>query len=69
MTDIPLEPSSIEEVVCRIKETLNWAKSDPKGFDAEDFHMAADNCLCELLTALGYGEVVELCEKVEKWYA
>jgi hypothetical protein len=63
MSDVNLEPPSIKEVVKRVKATL----SNPPGVDAEDFHIVADRCLCELLTALGYGEVVELYEKVEKW--
>jgi hypothetical protein len=65
MSNINHEPSSIDEVVKRVKATL----SNPPGYDAEDFHVTADRCLCELLTALGYGEIVELYEKVEKWYA
>lgn len=37
--------------------------------DFESAHVDADNVLCELLTALGYEEVVAEYEKVGKWYA
>ena len=37
--------------------------------DPENWHLAADYVLCELLTSLGYQDVVDAWEKVEKWYA
>ena len=37
--------------------------------DIEDCHSDADDILCELLISLGYKEVVEEYEKVEKWFA
>ena len=37
--------------------------------DAEISHKRADKVLCELLTELGFGDVVAEYEKVEKWYA
>jgi hypothetical protein len=39
------------------------------GVDRENDHGDADKVLCDLLTSLGYGRVVEAWEKVEKWYA
>jgi hypothetical protein len=37
--------------------------------DTEGAHAAADAVLCELLTALGYEQVVEAWNKINKWYA
>ena len=37
--------------------------------DTEEAHVDADDALCELLKALGHQDVVELYEKVSKWYA
>ena len=37
--------------------------------DPEKAHGNADDVLCELLKRLGYDDVVDEWEKVEKWYA
>lgn len=37
--------------------------------DAESFHGHADTLLCEALRSLGYGEGVDIFERMEKWYA
>jgi hypothetical protein len=37
--------------------------------DAEVAHGEADVVLCELLATLGYQDVVDEWEKVDKWYA
>lgn len=37
--------------------------------DVEAAHGDADDVLCELLKALGYGDVVAAWDDVEKWYA
>ena len=39
------------------------------GYDPEVAHGEADNLLCALLRELGFDEVVDLYEKVDKWYA
>ena len=38
-------------------------------FDIESAHIEADRILCELLSALGYDEVVVEWTAVAKWYA
>jgi hypothetical protein len=35
----------------------------------EYWHEQADKILCELLTKLGFTEIVELFEKEDKWYS
>ena len=37
--------------------------------DTEGAHIDADGVLTDLLTALGYQDVVAEWEKVDKWYA
>jgi hypothetical protein len=37
--------------------------------DTEIAHGVADDVICELLEALGYSDVVEAYNKVDKWYA
>lgn len=48
-----------------IKELQELQKSG----DTEAAHGDADDVLCALLTALGYGDVVSEWERVDKWYA
>ena len=40
-----------------------------KSGDTEHAHCEGDDILCELLTELGYADVVEVYMKVPKWYA
>ena len=40
-----------------------------KSGDTEHAHCEGDGILCELLTELGYADVVEVYMKVPKWYA
>ena len=37
--------------------------------DIEAAHSKADDILCEVLDKLGYTEIVELYNGIEKWYA
>ena len=37
--------------------------------DTEAAHAGADETLCELLSELGYSDVVAEYHKVDKWYA
>ena len=40
-----------------------------KGGDTEMAHSNADDVLCKLLIALGYQDIVDAWEEVDKWYA
>jgi hypothetical protein len=40
-----------------------------KNNDIEVAHSDADQVLCDLLTSLGYEDVVEIWDRVGKWYA
>lgn len=42
---------------------------DANNFDTECAHVMADNVLCKLLVSLGYSDVVEAWENINKWYA
>ena len=37
--------------------------------DEEVDHVRADGVLCDLLASLGYGDVVEEFDSVDKWYS
>ena len=37
--------------------------------DTERRHIKMDECMCDLLTELGYGEGVEIFNSVPLWYA
>jgi len=50
-----------EEAKRKLLEVL--ASDDP-----EKNHKDADDVLCALLVSLGYVDVVELYERLEKWY-
>lgn len=47
---------------------LTLITTRPKG-DQEAQHMQADAVLCELLEYLGYKEIVDMFDKIDKWYA
>lgn len=51
------------------EEIINDLKSLQGKGDTEAQHDLADRCLLSLLTRLGYKNVVEEYEKVDKWYA
>lgn len=40
-----------------------------KDLGMEDAHKEADDALCDLLTALGYENVVNEYRKIDKWFA
>jgi hypothetical protein len=48
---------------------LQKMKDVAKNHDAEVAHCDADDLLCELLKDLGYEEIIEAFESVDKWYA
>lgn len=47
-------------------EMLNLMCKDD--YDPEPDHMKADELLCTLLKKLGYNEIVDIYQNVEKWY-
>ena len=53
-----------------IKEAIEKMKECVKNNgDIEVAHLDADNILCDVLTQLGYKELVDIYKKVDKWYA
>lgn len=52
-----------------IKEAIEKMKECVNNGDTEVAHLDADAVLCDVLTQLGYKELVDLYEKVKKWYA
>jgi hypothetical protein len=55
-----------QELLKKYKEAMAEAANM---HDEEVAHGRADDVLCELLRVLGFGEVVEIFENIDKWYA
>lgn len=51
------------------EEAIEKLKECQKNRDIEAAHSDADDVLCKLLSSLGYADVIEQWEKVDKWYA
>lgn len=51
----------------RIQDIVNLQERDPS--DEETLHINADRLLCDMLRKLGYGDVVDLYDKIHKYYA
>ncbi len=75
ITNIKGEIDKINDFLTRFKD-----KTSPEVFkesmeriacsdDTEGNHVNADELMCELLTALGYGEGVEIFKNMDKWYS
>jgi hypothetical protein len=52
-----------------ITNALLILQQEQKNDDTESAHANADRVLCDLLTELGYGDVVAEYDKVNKWFA
>ena len=50
-----------EEAIAKLKEANK--------LDTECAHYKADEIICKLLNSLGYQEVVEVYNDIDKWYA
>lgn len=53
-----------QEYINHMKEIVKMSHGDP-----EAGHCMADALLMRLLSDLGYGDLVDLYEQVEKWYS
>ena len=51
------------------KEAFSRLRELQASGDHETAHYEADDILCQLLDALGHGDVVEEFKKIKKWYA
>lgn len=51
------------------EQAIEELKNAHANGDTEMGHADADSILCKLLAALGYSDVVEEYEKVDKWFA
>lgn len=66
------QQKKINELLERLKTVTEkdyWPNCQNQKGDREDWHVEADNILCELLDYLGYHDFVEAFEEVPKWYA
>ena len=54
----------------RLQKCLNLAIAESLfERDKEKAHVDADDILCEILVKLGYEDIVEIYNRIEKWYA
>lgn len=53
-----------EEAKAALLKIKEWGHGDP-----EAAHSAADDVLRDLLRDLGYGDVIEAWDSIDKWYA
>lgn len=53
-----------EEALAELKRIFNGG-----AYCQEEAHGEADGVLCDLLTFLGYEDVVKAYDKIDKWYA
>lgn len=51
------------------EDAIKKLKMEQSNGDTEMAHSNADDVLCELLRSLGYSDVVDEYEKVDKWFA
>lgn len=51
------------------EEAIMKLRQCQSNFDTEIAHIDADGVLTDLLTALGYQDVVAEWERIDKWYA
>lgn len=60
----PVDRQHLQECISRMKLIAVSERGDP-----ETLHIKADQLLCEILTDLGYGDVVAIFNDMEMWYA
>lgn len=53
----------------KVERVLNALKELQMSSNTESAHKDADEWLCYLLEELGYEDVVEEYEKIDKWYS
>ena len=51
------------------EEAISKLKGLQNSYDPEAAHSDADDIICELLQSLGYSDVIDEFNKVDKWYA
>jgi hypothetical protein len=59
-----MTPEEFAEEMSRIKSTTEFVHRD-----LHNAHMAADELMCKLLSALGYGAGVNAFCEMPKWYS
>lgn len=60
---------STEEFSITMKQIENGEIYHEDCYDEEDQHKDADKLMCNVLRSLGYGDGVDIFEKMHKWYA
>lgn len=59
-----------EEKIQQLHEKyVKLMQEQTKNDDIEEAHCAADDLLCHLLEDLGFKDVVDIYDAIDKWYA
>jgi len=66
MTQRVLSP---EEFLIAMMQIENGEVYHGDLYDEEDQHKNADDLICNVLRSLGYGDGIDIFEKMHKWYA
>ena len=53
----------------KIEQAIAALRKLKESTDAEEAHIEADDILCEVLSHLGYDEVVDAYNDIEQWYS
>ena len=63
-------PKTFAREMARLADMLDH-REDFSGWyiDEETTHIMVDELMCDILRELGYGEGVDIFEKMPKWYA
>ena len=58
-----------EEFSIAMMQIETGAFYDERMYDEEDQHRDADELMCNVLRSLGYGDGVDIFDRMHKWYA
>ncbi len=68
MSNPSISPELFKELESKAVAAIEAAVSR-HGHDVESLHVTSDAILCDLLNALGFTEVVQKFQALDKWYA
>ena len=60
---------SPEEFLIAMMQIENGEAYHGRYYDGEGQHQDADELMCSVLRSLGYGDGVDIFEKMHKWYS
>lgn len=65
-----MTPEEFKKAMIKIRKEIHEVPvRGTEVIDLEDSHVESDNLLCKALREAGYGDGIDIYEKMEKWYA